>query len=78
MPTEVLSPGPPQTMTANVVYALPAIRCRLFTTGAPTITKGNDLAMTAPVAVALTDGEAEVSSGFLKSTTTILVTLKRA
>jgi hypothetical protein len=80
MPTEVLSPGPVWSMVQNTVYALPAVRTRLFTTGAPTLQQANDLAMTAPVAVTLTDGMAELAGGFLRCTSAgpQLVTLKRA
>jgi hypothetical protein len=80
MPTELLSLGPVSSLVQNQVYALPAVKCKLFTTGAPTLQKANDVAMTAPVAVVLVDGEAELSSGFLRCTSAgpQLVTLKRA
>jgi hypothetical protein len=80
MPTEVISIGPAFSMVQNVVYALPAPRVLLFTTGAPTLEQANDVAMTAPVAVTLTGGQAELAGKFLRCTSAgpQLVTLKRA
>jgi hypothetical protein len=80
MPTETLSCGPIWSMIQNVVYALPASRCLLLTTGAPTLQQANDLAMTAPVAVTLTGGQAELAGGFLRCTSAgpQLVVLKKA
>jgi hypothetical protein len=80
MPTETLSPGPVWSMIQNVVYALPPVQTRLFTTGAPTLQQANDVAMTAPVAVTLTDGMALLAGGFIRCTSAgpQLVTLKRA
>lgn len=79
MPTEVISPGPVFSMIQNTVYALPASRCLLFTTGAPTLQQANDLAMTAPVAVTLTGGQAELAGGFIRCTSAgpQLVVLKK-
>jgi len=81
MPTEVLSPGPVWTLLQNVVYALPPVRCRLFTDStAPALQQSNTLAFTANVVVALVDGAAEVSGGFIRATAAAgaIVTLKRA
>ena len=81
MPTERLTMGPLLTLLQNVVYALPACRVRLFTnTAAPTVQQSNDPAFGTFVAVAFTDGAAELSGGFLRVTTAAgaLVTLKRA
>jgi hypothetical protein len=81
MPTELLSCGPIQTLLQNVVYALPACRCLLFTDGAaPTLQQSTTLAFTANVAVVLTNGQAELSGGFIRCTNlaTCNVTLKKA
>lgn len=80
MPTEVISIGPVFSMVQNTIYALPAPRVLLFTTGAPTIEQANDVAFTAPVAVTLTGGQAELGGRFLRCTSAgpQLVTLKRA
>lgn len=80
MPTEQISMGPPTSINQNQVYALPAVHALLFTTGAPTLQQANDVAMTAPVAVTLTGGQAELAGGFLRCTSAgpILITLKRA
>lgn len=80
MPTELLSLGPVSSLVQNTVYALPAVHCLLFTTGAPTLQQSTDVAMTAPVAVVLTAGQAELAGGFLRCTSAgpQLVTLKRA
>ena len=76
----MISLGPVFSMVQNTVYALPASRCLLFTTGAPTLQVANDVAMTAPVAVVLTAGQAELSGQFLRCTSAgpQLVTLKKA
>lgn len=80
MPTEQIPCGAIFSMTQNVVYALPTVRCLLFTTGAPTLQQAADLAFTAPVAVALTNGQAELAGGFLKCTSAgpQLISCKRA
>jgi hypothetical protein len=80
MPTELLSCGPVWSMIQNTVYALPASRCLLFTTGAPTLEQSTVVAMTAPVAVTLTGGQAELAGGFLRCTSAgpQLVVLKKA
>lgn len=79
MPTYSIPIGPPTPLVQNQVYALPAICVTLFTDAAtPTIQQANDLAFTAPVAVALTGGAATVSGGFLRTTTAnVVTTLKR-
>jgi hypothetical protein len=78
MPTELLSLGMPWLMKAGVAYALPAVKCTLFTDAAsPTITASNTLAFTVNSPVTLTGGSATVIGAFLKATTDTLVTLKR-
>lgn len=76
MATELLPIGPPTTLVANQIYALPAVKCTLFTTGTPTITTGN-VVDTVATAVTLTGGQATLAGGFLKCTTGIVITLKR-
>lgn len=81
MPTECIAIGPVFTMLQNVVYALPASRCLLFTDGAaPTLQQSTTLAFTANVALVLTNGQAEVCGGFIRCTNlaTCNVTLKKA
>jgi hypothetical protein len=68
MAGELISCGPPFSMVQNAVYALPASRCLLFTTGAPTLQQDNDVAMPAPVAITLTGGQAELAGGFIRCT----------
>ena len=78
MPVQLLPVGTPTLMSANVAYALPAVKTTLFTDAAsPTITQSNTQAFTANVAVTLTTGSAVVTGGFVKATADTLVTLKR-
>jgi hypothetical protein len=81
MPTEVLPLGVVFSMLQNVVYALPASRCLLFTDGAaPTIQQSTTLAFTANVAVVLTNGQMELAGGYIRCTNlaTCNVILKKA
>jgi hypothetical protein len=69
MPTQVLSPGGPYTLTQNIVYALPAKRCLIFTdTAGVTLQQSNTVAFTANIAITLVDGQKEVAGGFIRST----------
>ena len=78
MPTQLLSPGMPWTILAGQVYALPAVKCTLFTDAAsPTITVSNTQAFTANAAITLTAGAATVAGGFIKAAADTLITLKR-
>ncbi len=78
MPVQLLPIGPPTTMLANVVYALPAVNVTLYTdAAAPTIAQSNTPAFTLNTAVTLTGGAARVGSGFIRATADTLVTLKR-
>lgn len=56
------------TMTQNVVYALPASRVLLVTEGTPTLVQAVDEGMAAPIAITLTNGQAELAGRFIKST----------
>jgi hypothetical protein len=81
MPTEVLPLGVVFSMLQNVVYALPASRCVLFTDGAaPTIQQSTTLAFTTNVPVVLTNGQMELSGGYIRCTNlaTCNVILKKA
>jgi len=81
MPTLVIPLGPPTTLLQNVVYALPAVQCTLFTdTTTPALQQSNTGAFTANVALTLTNGQVQVVGGFLRATAVggALVTLKRA
>jgi len=78
MPTQLLPIGPPTTMVANQIYALPGVACTLFTDAAsPTITQSNTLAFTANSPVTLTGGAARVYGGWIRATADTLITLKR-
>jgi len=79
MPT-LLSLGYEQTLTQNVIFALPGVRCLLFTDAvAPTIQQSTDFGFAASITVALTNGQAELAGGFIRCTSaTIDVLLKAA
>ena len=75
---QLLSIGYPQTLTQNVIYALPARRCLLFVdTAGAALEQSNTAAMTADVNITLVDGQKEVAGGFIRSTAAdCIVTLK--
>lgn len=78
MPVGLLPIGPPVTLLASVVYALPAVNVTLYTDATtPTITVSNTVGFTASTAVTLTAGAARVGGGFIKSVGDTLITLKR-
>jgi hypothetical protein len=78
MPTQLLSIGPPQTLLANVVYALPGVKTTMFTdAAAPTIAVSNTLPFTLSIPVVLTNGAAVLGGGFIRATANTVVTLKR-
>ena len=78
MPQEYISPGRPTTLLQNVVYALPAFKCTLYATGAPTIVQSNTQDMAVTTAVTLVDGQATVAGSFIKCTSgNIVVDLAR-
>jgi len=78
MPIQLLPLGPPTLMLANQIYALPAVKCTLFTDAAsPTITQSNTSTFTLNSAVTLTGGAAVVDGGFIRATADTLVVLKR-
>ena len=78
MPTLLLPLGPPTTLLANQVYALPAVKATVFSDSAATLTVSNTFAFTASAALALTAGVGAVAGGgFVKSSADALVTLKR-
>lgn len=67
--TQLLSVGYAQPITQNTVFALPAKRVLMMSQdAAPTFFQSNDVAFTTSVAVALTNGQAELAGGFLKCT----------
>lgn len=69
MPTNYIQMNVPFVMAQNVIYALPARRCLLFTDGtAPTIQQSTDVAFTASAALTLASGQAEVAGGFIRCT----------
>lgn len=75
---QLLSIGYPQTLTQNVIYALPGKRCLLFCdTAGAALEQSNTAAMTADVNMTLADGQHEVAGGFIRSTAAdALVVLK--
>lgn len=78
MPVQSIPIGPPTTLLANVIYALPAVNVTLYTdAAAPTIAQSNTPAFTLNTAVTLTGGAAPVSGGFIRATADTIVTLKR-
>lgn len=78
MPVQLLPVGTPVTLVANVIYALPAVKCTLFTDeAAPTIQQSNTSAFTLNSALTLTGGSATVAGGFIRATANALITLKR-
>lgn len=67
--TTAISIGPAFPMLEDVIYALPACRCILFTTGSPTLEQSYDVGFTANKAVTLdTNNQAEVAGGFIRCT----------
>lgn len=79
MPILSLSPGSPIALIQNQIYALPPVKCTLFTDATtPTIQQSNTSVFTANVVLAFTSGMASVVGGFLRATTAgVIVTLKR-
>ena len=78
MPLEYISTGRPTTLLQNVVYALPPVKCTLYTSGAPTLVQSNtsDMAVTTPVT--LVEGQYTVAGAFIKSTAgNAVITLNR-
>lgn len=75
---QLLSIGYPQTLTKNVIYALPGRRCLLFCdTAGAALEQSNTAAMTADVNLTLVDGQSEVAGAFIRSTAAdAIVTLK--
>jgi len=70
--------GLPQDMTQNVVYGLPAIKCNLYVTGAPTLLQSNTFSMAATTPVTLVEGAYQVTGGYIKCTSgNITVLLKK-
>lgn len=78
MPMQSIPIGPPVTLLANQIYALPAVKVTLFTdAAAPTITQSTTPTFVANSAVTLTGGAATVTGGWIRATTDTVVILKR-
>lgn len=77
MPQQSLSCGPPFTMLAGIAYALPPVKCTIFSDVAPTLTQSDTPNFASSVAVTLNGGQAELAGGFLKAVADALVVLKR-
>jgi hypothetical protein len=67
MPTESVSIGYPITLTQNIVYALPPVKCNLYAS-AGTFEQSNTLDFTVNTPVTLIEGQFPVSGGFIRST----------
>lgn len=81
MPMEALQIGYVIPIIQNTIYALPARKVLMFCdAAAPTFFQSNTEAFTASVAVALTNGSAELAGGFIRCTSAAPgnITLKRA
>lgn len=66
---QLLSIGYPQTLTKDVIYALPAKRCLLFCdTGGVALEQSTNDAMTVDVNMVLTDGMEQIAGGFIRAT----------
>lgn len=79
MPTELLTLGVPTVMVQNVVYALPARKCTMFTNTAGTYEQASILAGPFIATVALAGGQVELAGAFVRCTTASpTVTLKAA
>lgn len=76
---EALSIGVLSSLTQNTIYALPAVKVRLFCSdAAPTFQQSNSPTFATNVAVTLTDGMADLAGGFLRCTTgNVTVMLRR-
>lgn len=76
---QLLSIGYPQTLTRNVIYALPGRRCLLFCdTAGAALEQSNTDVMTADVNMTLTDGQHEVAGGFIRSTAADAIVILKA
>lgn len=79
MPTTTIPIGPPFAMAQNIIYALPAVKCTLFTTGTPTIQQSDAVGFSANKVITLdANNQAIVAGGWIRCTTgAITVLLKR-
>jgi hypothetical protein len=67
--TNEIPAGVITTLTQNIIYSLPATRCKLYTnTAGATFVQSNDFAFGSSTAVTLVEGSYEVSAAFIKST----------
>lgn len=79
MPTTVLSAGPPTLMVQNVVYALPGVKCTLFSDTAGTFEQSSILAGPFIATAVLAGGQVDLAGAFIRCTTASpTVTVKRA
>ena len=66
---ELLSIGPMQVMVHDQIYALPARRCKLYTSKAgPTFLQSDDPTMTDTTPCTMVEGAYEVSGRFIQQT----------
>jgi len=81
MPIQLLPIGQMVTLLANMVYALPAVRCTVFTThGTPAFEVSNDATYAFPgITPTLTNGSALIDGTFIRTAVTgVQINLKRA
>lgn len=78
MPIQLLSIGPVQTMVQNVVYAVPARHCDIYTAGAAAaIEESTDPTFAIKTSLNLNAGQTELDAPFIRCAThTIDVTLR--
>jgi len=78
--TNSIPPGMATTMSQNVIMALPPNKAVLFCNNTtPAFEASNDISFATKVALTLTNGQATVAGGFIRSTgaTPVVVTLAR-
>jgi hypothetical protein len=76
--TQAVPLGMAVTLAANVVYALPSVKCTLFTdTAGAAFSTSNSLAFTNSVAGVFTNGSAPVGGLFIKFAADTVVVCKK-
>lgn len=69
MATELLSIGYPIQMVSGTIYALPSVPVRMFCeTTTATIQQSNLVTFTTSTTMTLTQGQCDLSGGFVRST----------
>lgn len=68
MPTQSIPIGPPMTLVANVIYALPGVSCDIFNDTSVPIVVSQTLNLTNSVPLVFTNGVAACAGRFLQAT----------